>query len=411
VEEPEDRYAKAVFYSHDTVGLGHLRRTLLICDGLAARFHQRFATLVVTGSPMAHAFRIPSSVDYVKLPSVAKVENEVYRSRSLALPFVEILRLREEIVFQTVANYRPDIFFVDNVPLGMKGEIRKALDYIRTNLRNTATILSLRDILDDGRHIVPLWRRQGIFEAIDRYFDRVCIYGQPLVFNPMEEYEWPESIRRKACFCGYLPRAVDKEASRATRRKHLPEGGKLVFVAVGGGSDGAPIVSNYLQALPSLYQEVTVSSIVLLGPDMDAGVAEKLVAEHETDSRVSFMEYCDDPLPYMDAADVVVSMAGYNTISEILALRKQAVVVPRVHPRQEQLIRSRRLQELGLLRMIHPDELNPSRLAQELLAQLASGAQDPRAKLEFTGLDRLAGEVAALMNQGRAGAVWAAPGA
>ena len=394
------RPARALFYSHDTVGLGHLRRTLLICDGLATRFHRNLATLVVTGSPMAHGFRIPPSVDYVKLPSVAKIDNEQYESRFLDVSFQDIFRLREEIIFRTAVTYQPDFVFVDNVPLGMKGEIRKALEFIRRNFRKTAIILSLRDILDESSTVVPLWRQQGVFEAIEKYYDRICIYGQPLVFDPITEYAWPESLRGKACFCGYLPRAVDKNASHAIRSKYAGAGEKLVFVSVGGGGDGAPVIDAYLRSLPMVTRNAGVRSVILLGPDMEQGHAARFTAECAADPRITVMDFCDDPLPYLDAADLVVSMGGYNTVSEILALRKRAIVVPRVHPRKEQLIRAQRLESLGMLRMIHPAELTPDRLARQILAELHSHAKPPEKRLEFTGIDRLAGELASLLGSG-----------
>ena len=111
---------RALFYSHDTVGLGHLRRTLLLANGLDQRLNG-LDTLIVTGSAMAHGFRLQPNVDYVKLPSVQKVANENYASRTLSASFSEILRMRTELITATARTFRPDILFVDNVPLGMKG--------------------------------------------------------------------------------------------------------------------------------------------------------------------------------------------------------------------------------------------------------------------------------------------------
>ena len=91
---------------------------------------------------------------------------------------------------------------------------------------------------------------------------------------------------------------------------------------------------------------------------------------------VQMLEFTDDLMSYMGAADSVVSMGGYNTTCEILSLAKPAVVVPRVRPVQEQWIRANRLAELGLLRVIHPDRLTPERLMQALMAQLNSNTGD-----------------------------------
>jgi predicted glycosyltransferase len=109
------------------------------------------------------------------------------------------------------------------------------------------------------------------------------------------------------------------------------------------------------------------------------------------------MDFCADPMPYLDAADLVVSMAGYNTISEILTLDKKAIVIPRTYPRREQLIRSRRLQEFGLLRTIEPSELTRDRLAAEVYDALLGTHAPVTTRLEFTGLDRLTLEMHALL--------------
>ena len=48
----------------------------------------------------------------------------------------------------------------------------------------------------------------------------------------------------------------------------------------------------------------------------------------------------------------VVAMGGYNTFCEILSFDKPAILIPRVAPRREQLIRAKRVAELGLMRML-----------------------------------------------------------
>jgi predicted glycosyltransferase len=394
MKENRPNQLRALFYSHDTVGLGHLRRTLLLSSGLKQRLGD-LTTLLITGSAMAQGFRIPDGIDYIKLPCVRKLGNEQYESRSLELPFDVTFRLREEIILGVTATYKPDIFFVDTVPLGMKGEIRKTLEFLRCDSPWTTVVLSMRDILDDSAHIVPLWRERGIFEAIEQFYDRVYIYGLPVVFNPLEEYGWPETLRMRARFCGYLPRPVDRQASREIR-SDLSDGEKLILVTVGGGSDGFPIVESYLRALPEISSRTPVSSVIVLGPEMGPEESQRLVSNSAPNARVRFVEFCDDLLPYIDAADLVISMGGYNTISEIISLGKKAVVIPRVSPRREQLIRSERLQNLGFLTMIHPSDLCPSRLASEVSSLLLK-ERVPPTPLDFSGIDTLVGEVETLM--------------
>ncbi len=94
-------------------------------------------------------------------------------------------------------------------------------------------------------------------------------------------------------------------------------------------------------------------------------------------------------------------MAGYNTISEILYLRKKALVIPRIWPRTEQLIRSRRLQELGLLQMIHPGNLDSSTLAKKMIEGLNSSVIR-QIFLKFDAIDNLTAELETMI-RGRRG--------
>jgi predicted glycosyltransferase len=394
---------RALFYSHDTVGLGHIRRTLRICEHLECSF-PNLSILLVTGSPVAHEFIAPAGLDYVKLPSVIKRGDERYETRSLRVPFQMTWQLRAKLLLDTVTAYRPDFLFVDSAPLGMKGELVSTLEFVGRHLPDTLVFLTLRDILDDAALVIPQWKRLGVIEVIERYYARVFIYGQQAVFDPTVEYEWPAEVRNKAVFCGYIPRWVDKGLSRAARQQICPHAERLVVVTIGGGSDGAHIVETYLQALPEIRRLAPVKSLVILGPEMDLADGRRLRCACDSGT-VEFLDFCADPMPYLDAADLVVSMAGYNTISELLALDKNAIVIPRVRPRREQLIRAQRLQQFGLLRMIEPDHLTSALLAAEVRDRLRSPNRSPSMRLEFTGLDRLTVEMRALLAEGRVNAL------
>jgi predicted glycosyltransferase len=65
-------------------------------------------------------------------------------------------------------------------------------------------------------------------------------------------------------------------------------------------------------------------------------------------------------------------MCGYNTFCEVLSFDKPALIVPRTHPRQEQLIRATRASELGLVDMLLPEQADDSLLLADHLSRLAS---------------------------------------
>ena len=92
-------------------------------------------------------------------------------------------------------------------------------------------------------------------------------------------------------------------------------------------------------------------------------------------SHLSILDFTQDLMSYMNAAELVVAMAGYNTVTEILTLNKPAVLIPRTEPAQEQWIRATRLERLGLFKTLHPDQVSPTALRQLILGSLGDTAR------------------------------------
>jgi len=66
----------------------------------------------------------------------------------------------------------------------------------------------------------------------------------------------------------------------------------------------------------------------------------------------------------------VVCMAGYNTLSEVLYLKKKALVVPRNGPSAEQRMRAGLLAKKHLIDVLDPTGLSPEKLAHRLVEDL-----------------------------------------
>ena len=273
---------------------------------------------------------------------------------------------------------------------------------MRDHLPGTRIHLVLRDILDDPSLLIPSWKELGAFKALEDYYDRIFVCGHPWIYDPTKEYGFPPSLQSRVKFCGYLERSFDEKLSDSIRSELTTDGQKLVVVTAGGGADGEQLIGTFLGALQRIRAHKPVTVVLLLGPEMGRAQARLLTASVEGDPGVRVLDFSENSVAYMAAADLIVSMGGYNTINEIMWLRKPAIVTPRVQPRREQLIRTRRMAELGLLEMIHPRDLTGDSMAASVVAALSRTPQIPVVPVRFCGADEVAREVElSLLQKGR----------
>jgi predicted glycosyltransferase len=380
-----------MLYSHDTYGLGHLARTLTLAGYLRSRWPGT-SQLIVTGSPLAHYFRLPEDADYLKLPSVVKVAADHYEARSLALRFEEVRALRSEILLSVARNLAPDALIVDNVPAGLEGELKPALLHLKEASPSTRLVLGLRDIVDDAARVRRAWTRDGVYELLEEVYDLVLVYGDRQVYDVVAEYGLRPRAAAKTRYVGYLRRESSTPSASQARADLHARSNRLVLVMAGGGGDGYYLLRTALDALRLRPEAARFDWVLVGGPLMPARHQHSLEHLAAGTPGAHFRRFVPDLAAYVAAADAVVSMGGYNSICEILTADRPSVVVPRVDPRTEQLIRAEALRKRSRIRVIHPRDLTPSRLIDEVdeLVELESPASDLP---DLEGLQGAAGEL------------------
>ncbi len=382
--------ARVMFYCHDTYGLGHLRRTLTVANYLQ-RSAPGISQLIVTGSPVAHRFQFPEGADYVKLPSITKTRNGDYTSQSLSSGFDDLRNMREEILLSAAQHFRPDLFIVDHAPGGLKGEAVKSLHHIRTALPETRLVVGLRDILDEPSTVRRSWARDGIYELLDEVYDLILVYGHRHFYDVVQEYGLSPRAAEKTQFVGYLGRESGRVARHKVRANLDMQTDRLVVVTAGGGGDGTAMLNALLRDLQG-EQHPPFDCLIIGGP-LQSQADRGLIQQQLRDRRnLHFLEFTDDLASYLSAADVVVSMGGYNSVCEILAARKPALIVPRTTPRLEQLIRAEILTSRGLLQMVNPRQLTPGRM----LARISALLDETPRKRQVLSMNGLPSMVSAL---------------
>jgi len=352
--------ARILMYSHDTFGLGHLRRCRTIAHSLVEDF-RGLQVLIISGATIAGAFDYRARVDFVKTPSVIKLRNGEYTSMERHIDLNETLRMRQAIIRRTAETFQPDIFIVDKEPLGLRGEIEDTLSYLKA--RGTTLVLGLREVMDAPDLLQAEWQKNDVMRKIGLFYDMIWAYGPPDFYDPLVGLDVPPAIRARMKFVGFLQRRL----SHAELPDHRPEG-DYILVTTGGGGDGADLIHDVIHAYqqdPTLQHK----ALIVLGPYMPARKRQKLIRKSAGIPFIKMIEFDSHMEELIAGARAVVAMGGYNTYCEILSFDKPALIVPRIRPRQEQLIRARRAAELGLVQMLLPEEAEDAlRFAAELKA-------------------------------------------
>jgi predicted glycosyltransferase len=350
-----------LFYSHDALGLGHVRRNLSVAGALT-ELAPEASVLVATSTAEAESLGVPQGVDILKLPGLRKMGNERYTSRKLHLSGKEVRTFRAELLAAAVTGFRPAVMLVDKHPLGVGGELSPALDAARAY--GTRAVLGLRDVLDDLSAVDAEWRRRGVFERIADLYDRVLVYGQPDLFDPLSEYHFPDDVAAICSFCGYViePAAHGSGAERPNGHPApAPSDEPVVLATAGGGEDGFDLLATFLEAAAEAHWQ----AMVVTGsqcPPKDAERLSRLAAE----AGVEFRRFVPGLAAQFGSLDALVCMGGYNTLAEAAASGVATVCIPRVRPRREQLIRARMFERRGLLTLVEPRRLDAGVLKAEV---------------------------------------------
>ena len=376
---------RVALYSQGMVGFGHIRRNASIAQALRASDLQP-AIMMIAEAWQAGALLLPEGVDCVTLPALRREPDGAYNPRFLLdVSDQDLIALRTRVVRSAVEVFDPDVLIVDYLPLGVAGELTTTLERLRAR-GNTRCVLGLREVLYDGETVRRTWADRANMDAIRNFYDAVWIYGDPAVFDPVREYGLGPEVAGKARYTGYLdqrPR-LDLAAARADPALASLPPGKLALCLVGGGHDGQALAEAFLQA--ELPRDTT--GVLVTGPLMPWEQRQQVRGDAHGRSRFHVLDFVPEPIALIERADRVIAMGGYNTCCEILSFQKHALVVPRVAPELEQWIRAERLRDLGLVDVLHPDQLDPRALSDWLARDLGP-APPVRDRIDLGGLTRI----------------------
>lgn len=386
------RAPRVLFYSHDTFGLGHLRRSRAIATAITEA-DSTVSAIILTGSPVVGRFTFPQHVDHIRLPGVTKMVDGSYASQSLGLDIDETTGLRSGLIRAAAEHFAPDLLIVDKEPTGFRGELLPTLKWLHEHT-DTKLVLGLRDVLDSPDVLAAEWERKGAIEAVEEFYDEVWIYGSKSFYDPTKGLDLSPKVRARMHWTGFLRREVTDE--------HEGIDAPYILITPGGGGDGEAMVNLVLSAYEQ-DPDLSPKAVLVYGPFLSGEIRAEFEARAKNlEGRVQTVGF-ESKIEHLFAeAQGVICMGGYNTFCEVLSFDKRAVIVPRTVPRREQYIRAERAEEMGLVRYIDEDRdgLNVDamiRAIRELPTQDLPSTNFPEGLLD--GLEHVCERAAALMSQ------------
>ena len=349
--------ARVLIYSHDTFGLGHLRRSRALANAIVEA-QPGTSVIIISGSPVIGNFEFESGVDYIRIPGVTKLHDGDYRSLNLNVSLDEAVGLRQALILQAAKAFQPDVFIVDKEPTGFRGEVVPALDYLQA--AGCKLVLGIRDVMDEPALLVPEWERKGAKTALIRYYDEIWVYGLRDVYQPLKALDLPQEVESRITYTGYLRRDMPPTPSLTKYPKITKQ--PFILVTTGGGGDGDDLIDWVISAYEA-DAELDQPALILFGPFIDR------------DKRRSFVERIARQ-PKLD----------------VMSFDKRTLIVPRTRPRLEQYIRAVEAERLGLVCMLsdYKEPRTPERMAAALRA-LSSQPRPSEVTIPglLDGLDRV----------------------
>ncbi|BCO07814.1 hypothetical protein GF1_01900 [Desulfolithobacter dissulfuricans] len=358
---------KLLVYCQHVLGIGHLCRTLEILKRLSS--HE---VILVLGGPPA-AVEIPAHVRPILLPGLKM--DPGFSGLQPVDPQADLAQVKEErvrLLLELFIAEKPDILLVELYPFGRKG-FRFELEPLLAlaNRSGCFTASSVRDILVEKDQAEKFETR--VIEQLNRYFDLLLIHGDEQVIRLDETFSRMGDIRIPVRYTGYIchpPEADDR--TRLRRRLGLSADELLIVASAGGGSVGAALLQAATLAHGSL--DFPARMQLFTGPYMaEAQVTRlrkeaSLVARPETPfgkDRLRLSRFTDIFPAWLAAADLSISMGGYNTTMNVVA----ATIPALIHPfgqNREQRLRAERLLPLTCLEIVDRHDLEPGRLANRM---------------------------------------------
>lgn len=373
-----------MFYCQYLSGMGHLVRSTEIVKHLVKNLQVYF----INGGPEIAGFEMPSQVELIRLPALWLQEGKFTVGDNQSVE--EVKEIRKNLLISEFDKIKPDCLITEFFPFGRHKlffELIPFIEHIKNTSPNTKIVCSLRDVI--GKESEPE-EEEIICNLMNRYFDLLLFHADSNFQQFSESFNRHKDIKSEVIYTGFVTQSPKNYVNDASLLwGDVNSETAKILVSVGGGRIGYELLETVITASPILAKEIPHFIKIFTGPFMPEDKVQQLRQLAGACSNIQIETYTLQLWEYMKTADIALSLSGYNTIMNILSTGVRAIVVPIGHEKQdqEQLVRTQKLENLGLVDYILPQNLTASHLAQKIISVLNKNQYLGKCKFDLHGAE------------------------
>jgi predicted glycosyltransferase len=373
-----------MFYCQHILGIGHLVRSMEIVRGLMSDFQVCF----INGGEIIKEFPFPDGVEVVNLPAI-KTDSEFQALQVVdtSLTLAEVQEIRKNQLLEVFDKFQPDIFAIELFPFGrgkFSFELIPLLEKIKASSKPVKIVSSLRDIIVTKSNRIKY--EEKVCSLVNKYFDLLLVHGDPN-FYPLEEtFTRIADIKCPIVYTGFVIQEGNKNIEPTPEDRKILETDKpIILVSVGGGRFGHELIDCVIATAPLLESKIPHQIQIFTGPFIPEEKLQNWQQIIGDRQNIRVDRYTPNLLQYMDKADLSISMSGYNTTLNIMTTGVKAMILPFTgNDDKEQQMRAEKLDKLGVVQMIKPEELQPEIFAKKIIHYLQ--IKNKTSKFDFNGV-------------------------
>jgi predicted glycosyltransferase len=376
---------KIIFYCQYVWGMGHLFRSIELVRALAGH------DVVLIAGGREVDVKLPGHVTPVRLPGLYMDEQfTTLIPEDAAKTVDDVQGERKDILFSLLEKQQPDVFIIELYPFGRTifgFELQPLLDEIhRGRFGEMKVVCSLRDILVEKKN--PLAYEARVLNILNRYFDLLLIHSDDQLLALDETFGRMDDISIPAVYTGFVAPKAPPDAGRGLRRElGIGSEEKLIVVSAGGGRSGYALLSRMLDAYHLMDNPQRIRIEMFAGPFRDPAEFEKLTAASVDGIRVR--HFTNRFMDYLSAADLSVSLAGYNTCMNLLAARVPALVFP-YSKQREQPLRVEKIKHFIPMKILRDKDIEPAQLSRYIQKMLLESRPPGAVSVNLDGAEQTA---------------------